>query len=219
MASSTAARNDLDIAEDDGEAADGRGLIDAIRLADEIGVPASVLTYLESRLPGVHAIADGRRRLYRSPTRRFSQARRSPLRRRAVVPRGAGNLRSGRSKAVAQARPRRCCAHAQTEASAAAPPARPIPAGRAGPSPRPSRTLRRRARRAPTRRRSSPNSSSACAFWRARGRSVSDHLSRVLTPVRPLRLACEARVALAAGRGVARRVVRRGGGGCGGSRG
>ncbi|ORE96566.1 Transcription regulator MerR family protein [Stappia sp. 22II-S9-Z10] len=44
---------------------EGRGLVDAQRLADEVGVPASVLTYLEARLPGVHAIAEGRRRLYR----------------------------------------------------------------------------------------------------------------------------------------------------------
>ncbi|WP_075220961.1 MerR family transcriptional regulator [Acuticoccus yangtzensis] len=47
------------------EAGEGRGLVDAERLADEVGVPASVLTYLEARLPGVHAIAEGRRRLYR----------------------------------------------------------------------------------------------------------------------------------------------------------
>ena len=43
-----------------------RGLIEAVLLADEVGVPASVLTYLEARLPDVHAIADGRRRLYRA---------------------------------------------------------------------------------------------------------------------------------------------------------
>lgn len=57
------ARDDTPTAEDLTERS--RGLIEAGWLADEIGVPSSVLIYLEKRLPDVHAIAEGRRRLYR----------------------------------------------------------------------------------------------------------------------------------------------------------
>ncbi|UOM33712.1 MerR family transcriptional regulator [Acuticoccus sp. I52.16.1] len=126
MASAGAAHNVDDGAEDDD---DGRGLIDAVRLADEVGVPASVLTYLEARLPGVHSIADGRRRLYRPADAEllagcaellYGEGRSF----REVM----GYLRSGRAKAVAK-RGRALLRHVEPAAVAevAAPP-RAIPA-------------------------------------------------------------------------------------------
>ncbi|WP_226582817.1 MerR family transcriptional regulator [Acuticoccus sediminis] len=109
---------------------DGRGLIEAVRLADEVGVPPSVLTYLEARLPDVHSIVDGRRRYYRSADAAllagcaellYGEGRSF----REVM----GFLRNGRAKAVAK-RGWALLRHVEAVAppvASTAPPARAIP--------------------------------------------------------------------------------------------
>lgn len=102
-----------------------RGLIDAGWLADELGVPSSVLVYLEKRLPDIHAIAEGRRRLYRAADAALIAGCADLLYGEGRAFRDvAALLRAGKAQAIAK-RGRRIIGAVAGEAEAA--PARAIP--------------------------------------------------------------------------------------------
>jgi len=52
--------------QDDGGDDPGRGVIGAEKLARTLGVPLSVLVFLEARVPQVRSLAEGTRRVYRA---------------------------------------------------------------------------------------------------------------------------------------------------------